>query len=83
MKTPNNRMQKNGRKRTVVADMPPEGTPVEMVAVPKEIMKCPRCGTAKHGQWEMIKTHPSGTYYWCRSCGSKVVKQDGRVFVIG
>ena len=83
MKTPNNRMQKGGRKRTEVADMPPEGTPVEMVAVPKEIMKCPRCGTAKHGQWEMIKTHPSGTYYWCRSCGSKVVKQDGRVFVIG
>ena len=78
-----NRMAKRSRKRRVVDDMPPEGTPVEMVPVAREVMKCPRCGSARHGQWDMIKTHPSGTYYWCRCCGSKVVRQDGRIFVIG
>ena len=76
-------MQKNGRKRTVVADMPPEGTPVEMVAVPKEIMKCPRCGSARHGQWNMIRENASGKYYLCRACGSKVVNDGARVYVIG
>ena len=83
MKEDHNRMAKRGRKRKVVDDMPPEGTPVEMAQVQIPIMKCPRCGSAKPGQWEMIRANNSGEYFWCRSCGSKVVRSHGVLFVIG
>ena len=78
-----NRMAKRGRKRKVVDDMPPEGTPVEMVPVVREVMKCPRCGAARPGQWEMIRKNESGEYFWCRACGSKVVRDGGILFVVG
>ena len=83
MKEYHDRMAKRGRRRKVVDDMPPEGAPVEMVDVPKAVMRCPHCGAARIGQWERIGSGNGGLFSRCRACGTKVRQKDGRVFIVG
>ena len=72
MRHPNNRMAMT-QTRT-----PLPTRPIERVLVqppPESVIKCPRCGAARIGQWQPNGTHGATgqARRICRMCGAKAV----------